>query len=389
MHSTVHFLSLLVCLVLSILNIYLSYDLSSKNQNNSRTNNTDETMFRFIDDIESHFNQVQCSATSTAQVSACPLSNRRYSMHVHVAVQISMSDRGVNQETNASHQHETYGDVHVVIIKQCVALSDVTKVVHDLRAFHMKCDGPRKVTGGLSTAMSRPTEGRPSTKMTVDDSLLMFILVLIMLVFSSCLQILEANAIVGQNDDGDSEQSNEEIDGNNAYPHDDIETTESSNGRTDTDESWGSITAMNVDEYTFIEETSGELFTEEGDDVTEVSDNGRGSSHQISEGDDDEVELDEVDSDRSMVDIEYTEGDVIVEFYGSPTIPEMYAAFLRDESMFPKRPKDSLRCPICLVDFVENSEHVALRCGHTHHCDCLLEWIEKGSAICPICRMNI
>lgn len=401
MYSTLHLLTLLVFLGLANFNIYLSYDSSSQNPNHSRRNNIEETMFRFIDDIESHFNQVHCSASTTAEVSKCLSSNRRYNIHVHMAVQISMWHREMNHENNTSHQHEIHGDVDAQIIKHCLELWDVAKLVNALRSFHMRCNGPRKVTGGVSTVMYRPKEGRLPTKMTVDESLLMFSFVLFMLVFNLCLKVLGVIPCVGQNDDEDNEQTNEELYGSYVSPYEENETSELFNSGTDIEEESGVINngdeddsgvvgnEVNGDEYAFSEDIGDESFTEEDEALENVVEEGVGSNQQINERHVDEAQLNEVENDSSLVDVEVTELNTFVELYGSPTVRELYSALLRDESMFPKRPTDSLRCPICIDDFIESSEAVTLRCGHKHHCDCLLKWIDEGNAICPICRKDI
>ncbi|KAG6538141.1 E3 ubiquitin-protein ligase Iruka-like [Zingiber officinale] len=45
-------------------------------------------------------------------------------------------------------------------------------------------------------------------------------------------------------------------------------------------------------------------------------------------------------------------------------------------------------CPICLDDFDEMSQVLAMPCGHPFHEVCLMEWLKRSNS-CPLCRFSL
>ncbi|KAG6533866.1 hypothetical protein ZIOFF_007744 [Zingiber officinale] len=50
--------------------------------------------------------------------------------------------------------------------------------------------------------------------------------------------------------------------------------------------------------------------------------------------------------------------------------------------------REDTSCPICLDDFEEMSQVLAMPRGHPFHEGCLLEWLKRSSS-CPLCRFSL
>lgn len=46
-------------------------------------------------------------------------------------------------------------------------------------------------------------------------------------------------------------------------------------------------------------------------------------------------------------------------------------------------------CAICIDDMRPGQLAVTLPCGHAFHCSCILQWLVRGSASCPLCKRSV
>ncbi|XP_055961826.1 E3 ubiquitin-protein ligase SIRP1-like [Mercurialis annua] len=49
----------------------------------------------------------------------------------------------------------------------------------------------------------------------------------------------------------------------------------------------------------------------------------------------------------------------------------------------------SKSCTICIKEIVVGTEVIRMPCSHLYHKDCIVEWLEKYSHSCPICRYEM
>ncbi|KAH7441042.1 hypothetical protein KP509_03G023000 [Ceratopteris richardii] len=58
-----------------------------------------------------------------------------------------------------------------------------------------------------------------------------------------------------------------------------------------------------------------------------------------------------------------------------------------NNDLAPNQENSELRCSICQVDFEEGNELGTLKCGHSHHVQCIEEWLMRKNQ-CPICKSS-
>lgn len=57
--------------------------------------------------------------------------------------------------------------------------------------------------------------------------------------------------------------------------------------------------------------------------------------------------------------------------------------------------EQSLTCPVCMEDFTENTDRIALQCTHVFHASCIRTWMEESAPHswqtpkCPVCKHDI
>jgi len=71
-------------------------------------------------------------------------------------------------------------------------------------------------------------------------------------------------------------------------------------------------------------------------------------------------------------------------------IPEViFSSDLMEAKSLNRKHLINYTCPICLIDFVEQTRIKLLPCDHGFHPGCIEPWIEERNDSCPICRQTI
>ncbi|KAH7297199.1 hypothetical protein KP509_26G058500 [Ceratopteris richardii] len=61
--------------------------------------------------------------------------------------------------------------------------------------------------------------------------------------------------------------------------------------------------------------------------------------------------------------------------------------FMGNNDLVQIKEVSELKCSICQVDFEEGNELGTLKCGHSHHFQCIEEWLSRKNQ-CPICKAS-
>ena len=47
------------------------------------------------------------------------------------------------------------------------------------------------------------------------------------------------------------------------------------------------------------------------------------------------------------------------------------------------------RCSICLQDMTAGQHAAVLACAHAFHHHCIVTWLSRGRAVCPLCKFEV